>query len=124
MFDPSLSDLNKFAPFDSAVNAYTSDTKSNWSKGKYWLGGQIPLNPEDKITDALIIQVLDMFEGSDHYACNSFETASIWNAKIKFAQIQDVVRQYRDEAKKRLTNDLNKTKLNPDVNSIIVSMCE
>jgi hypothetical protein len=53
MFDPSLSDLIKFEPYNPAVEAYSADTKSNWSKGKYWLGGQIPMNPDDKITDAL-----------------------------------------------------------------------
>ena len=58
------------------------------------------------------------------YACNSFEIASIRSSNTVFLQIQDVVKQYSEDAKKQLTNDLNKTKLNPDVNSVIVSMCE
>lgn len=104
MFDPSLSDLNKFEPYNQAVEAYSADTKSNWSKGKYWLGGQIQMNPDDKITDALIAQVKQLFVGSDKYVCNSFEMASIRNSQNKFIQIQDAVYRYRDYEKKRVAS--------------------
>ena len=124
MFDPSLLDLVKFAPENSAVNEYIKNTKSNWSNGKYWLGGQIQMNPHDKITNALIKNAQIKINYTGDYACNSFEIASIRSSNTVFLQIQDVVKQYREEAKKQLTNDLNKTKLNPDVNSVIVSMCE
>ena len=124
MFDPSLLDLVKFAPSNSAVNEYIANTKSNWSNGKYWLGGQIQMNPHDKITDTIIKNAQRKINDAVDYACNSFEIASIRGSKTVFLQIQDVVKQYREEAKKQLTNDLNKTKLNPDVNSVIVSMCE
>jgi hypothetical protein len=100
MFDPSLSDLIKFEPYNPAVEAYSADTKTNWSKGKYWLGGQIPMNPDDKITDVLIAQVKQMFEGSDEYVCNSSEMASVRNSLNKFSQIQCAVQRYRDVAKK------------------------
>lgn len=124
MFDPSLLDLVILAPSNSAVTEYIADTKSNWSKGKYWLGGQIQLNPDEKITNILITNVNNKYNDTDDYACNSFELASIRHAKNNFKQIQNLVRQYQDKAKKQLTNDLNKTKLNPDVTSIIVSLCE
>jgi hypothetical protein len=99
MFDPSLSDLIAFEPYNSAVNEYSADTKSNWSKGKYWLGGQIQMNLDDKITDVLITRVQQMFVGSDEFACNSFEMASIRNSLNKFIQIQEVIQRYREDAK-------------------------
>ena len=124
MFDPSLLDLGKFAPSNSAVNEYIENTKSNWSNGKYWLDGQIQMNPHDKITNTLIKNAQGKINDSVDYACNSYEIASIRRSNTMFLQIQDVVKQYREEAKKQLTNYLNKTMLNPDVNSVIVSMCE
>ena len=44
MFDPSLLDL---VPCD----------QSSWSKGNYWLGGQIKMHLTDKITDELLKKV-------------------------------------------------------------------
>jgi hypothetical protein len=124
MFDPSLLDLVKFDPSNSAVIQYITNTKSKWSNGKYWLGGQIQLSPDDKITNILITNVNKKINDTDDYACNSFELASIRHAKSNFEQIQILVRQYREDVKKRLINDLNKTKLNQDVNTLIVSLCE
>ena len=108
MFDPSLLDLVKFAPSNSAVNEYIANTKSNWSNGKYWLGGQIQMNPHDKITDTIIKNAQGKINDAADYACNSFEIASIRDSKTKFLQIQDVVKQYREEAKNNLPMTLTK----------------
>lgn len=99
MFDPSLSDLVIFAPSNSAVIQYIAHTKSKWSNGKYWLGGQIQLSPDEKITNILITNVNKIYNDTNDYAYNSFELASIRHAKSNFEQIQDVVKQYREEAK-------------------------
>jgi len=123
MFEPSLLELAAFAPSETIVTEYIADTKASWSKGKYWLGGQIPMNPNDKITEKLIQKVQKMNDESDGYACNSAEMASIWRAKSQFSQIKDLVQRYIADAKERLLTELNKTKLNSDVNSVIVSMC-
>jgi hypothetical protein len=123
MFEPSLLELAVFAPSDSIVIDYIAETKSSWSKGKYWLGGQIPMNPNDKITDALIQKVQKINDNSDDYACNSAEMASIWRAKRQFTEIKNLVQRYIADAKERLLVELNKTTLNPDVNGVIVSMC-
>ena len=123
MFDPSLADLVIFAPSEPVVDHYITQTKSDWTKGKYWLGGQITLFPDDKITDAIINKVQNMFDDSDSYMCNSFEMASVLRAQNQLSQIKNLVKRYREEAKRRLTEDLNKTKLNSDVNGVIVSMC-
>jgi hypothetical protein len=123
MFEPSLLELAVFAPSESIVIDYIAETKTSWSKGKYWLGGHIPINPNDKITEKLIQKVQKMNDESDGYACNSAEMASIWRAKSQFSQIKDLVQRYIVDAKERLLADLNKTNLNSDVNSVIVSMC-
>jgi hypothetical protein len=122
MFDPSLIDLLAFAPSERVVKEYIEDTKSSWAKGNYWLGGQIKLSPTDKITDEMLKKVQAIYDGPCD-ACNSAEMASIWRSKRQFSEIQIVVHQFRNNAKNRLLTDLNKTKLNEDVNNIIVSMC-
>jgi len=120
MFDPSLLDLVAFSY--PVINEYIEDTKSSWSKGNYWLGGQIKMHPTDKITDELLKKV-QQIQDEPYEACNSAELASIWRSKRQFSEIQSAVHHFREDAKKRLLTDLNKTKLNPDVNGIIVSLC-
>ena len=124
MFDPSLLELEIFSPNEQVINEYITDTKSSWSKGNYWLGDQIRMNPNDKITEELIQKVQKINDESDGYACNSAEMASIWRAQQQFSQIKELVQRYRDHKKNLLLTDLNKTKLNSDVNNVIVSMCE
>jgi hypothetical protein len=123
MFDPSLFDLSTFAPLEAVVKEYIDDTKSSWSKGKYWLGGQIALNPTDKITDEFIEKVQKINDDSDDYACNMAEMASIWRSKRQFTEIKSIIQKYKDFTKQRVLDELNKTKLNSDVNNIIISMC-
>lgn len=122
MFDPSLLDLAAFAPQESVVKEYIEDTKSCWSKGNYWLGGQIKLSPTDKITNELLKKVQAIYDGPCD-ACNSAEMASIRRSIRQLSQITIVVNQFQDNAKRRLLTDLNKTVLNQDVNGIIVSLC-
>ena len=119
MFDPSLLDLLAFAPQEPVVQEYIEHTKSSWSKGCYWLGGQVKLNPNDKITEELLEKV-QKIQNEPYEACNSAELASIWRSTRQFSQITTLVQQFRDNAKERV---LNKTKLNTDVNGIIVSLC-
>jgi hypothetical protein len=99
MFDPSLSDLVIFAPSEPVVNEYIADTKSTWSKGKYWLGGQIMVDPNEKITEALINRVQQLFDNSDNYACNSAEMTSIMCCKRQFEEIKNVLLKYHGSMK-------------------------
>lgn len=122
MFDPSLFDLLSFSPQERVVNEYVEDTKSCWTKGNYWLGGQIKLTPTDKITDEMLKKVQAIYDGPCD-ACNSAEMASIWRSKRQLYEIKNVVHRFREDAKRQLLTDLNKTRLNEDVNNIIVSMC-
>jgi hypothetical protein len=49
---------------------------------------------------------------------------NINHGKTLFDEIQVVIQQFREMMKQRTLDELNKTKLNQDVNKIIVSLCE
>ena len=34
----------------TVLKEYQVDSKSIWSKGKYWLGGQVPMNLDEEIS--------------------------------------------------------------------------
>ena len=127
MFDPSLLDLveqNIIFIGETVVAEYMEDTKTTWSKGGYWLGGQVKLMPTDKITDELIERVKQIYvEKSDYGPANSWEMASIWRCQRQFTEIEAVVKRYREVMRQRVLAELAKTPLNADVNGIIVSMC-
>ena len=66
--NPTLIQLSTFIPDNEAewaiynidkekaiIQTYLNDTTSSWSKGKYYLGGQIKLDPNEPITPELIM---------------------------------------------------------------------
>ncbi len=125
MFDPSLLDLveqNIIVIGETVVAEYMEDTKTTWSKGGYWLGGQVKLMPTDKITDELIERVKQIYvEKSDYGPANSWEMGSIWRCQRQFAEIETVVKRYREVMRQRVLAELAKTPLPTDVHGIIVS---
>jgi hypothetical protein len=125
MFDPSLLDLveqNIIVIGETVVAEYMEDTKNTWSKGGYWLGGQVKLMPTDKITDELIERVKQIYvEKSDYGPANSWEMGSIWRCQRQFAEIETVVKRYREVMRQRVLAELAKTPLPTDVHGIIVS---
>lgn len=125
MFDPSLLDLveqNIIVIGETVVAEYMEDTKTTWSKGGYWLGGQVKMMPTDKITDELIERVKQIYvEKSDYGPANSWEMASIWRCQRQFTEIEAVVKRYREVMRQRVFTELAKTPLPTDVHGIIVS---
>ena len=132
--NPSLIQLSMFVPANDAekaiynidsqkyiIQSYLDITKSSWSNGKYYLGGQIPLNPNDEITPALIKKAWKMFVDEGDYCCNSFEYASVLQAKRGLVSIEKIVGKYIEIQKLRILNELEKTKLVTDINDVIVS---
>lgn len=127
MFEPSLMDLYNFVPNDESeiiinpgqtvITDYMNETKSSWSKGNYYLGGMVLLNPNDKITETILASA----QITDFYACNSAERASVCDAIGKYNDISMIINKYKNVMKKRVLDELNKTKLNNDVNSSIIS---
>ena len=130
--NPTLNQLINFVPQnetefiilkETVLSEYLIDTKSTWSGGKYYLGGQIKLDPDDVITDALVKKVNEIYsKPSEMYYCNSAEMASVWRAIRQMSEMTNIVERYQEIQKKRIMTELNKTKLNTDVNKIIVEM--
>lgn len=133
--NPSLLELSQFVPSNDAereiynieaekyiIQKYINDTKSSWAKGKYWLGGQIQLDPSEPITPELFKKAWKPYlDGSCDDCCNSFEYASVMNAKAGLSSITKIVEKYIKIQKLRIMDELEKTKLVTDVNKSIVS---
>ena len=132
MINPTLNDLVNFTPMneseilinkETVIQEYLEDIKSSWSGGKYWLGGQLGIRPNDPITPTLLSKADKLLnEASCDYFCNSAEMASVWRSQRQFKEINGIVQRYEDIQKKRIMDELAKTKLNSDVNDMIVSL--
>ena len=133
--NPSLIQLSEFVPNNDAERAvytidvekyiiqkYIDDSKSSWSKGKYYLGGQIDLDPNEPITSELFAKAWKPFlDGSCNDYCNSFEYASILQSKKGLISIEKFVEKYIEIRKLRVFNELEKTMLPTDVNKEVMS---
>ena len=132
--NPSLIQLSQFVPGNDAemavynidaekyiIQKYIDDSNSSWAKGKYYLGGQIKLDPNEPITPELFEKAWKPYtDGSCDDYCNSFEYASIMSAKAGLASINKIIKKYIEIQKLRILNELEKTKLVTDVNSVII----
>jgi hypothetical protein len=103
------------------IQSYLDTIKSSWSNGKYYLGGQIPLNPNDEITPELFKKAWKMFRDAGNDCCNSSEYASALQARRGLNSIEKIVGKYIEIQKLRVLNELEKTKLVTDINKDIVS---
>ena len=132
--NPSLIQLSEFVPNNEAERAvynidadkyiiqkYIDDSKSSWAKGKYYLGGQITLDPCEPITPELFKKAWKPYsEPGGEYYCNSAEYASVLSAKSGLCSIETIVKKYIKVQKLRVLQELEKTKLVTDVNKTIV----
>jgi hypothetical protein len=106
------------------LNEYLADTKSTWSKGTFYLGGFNKMKPDEEITLNKIYEVkITRAKRIDEYGgpCNSAEMASIWRSERQLHEIEVLVKNYSEILKYRYLKELEKTKLNTDVNNVIVS---
>lgn len=106
------------------LNEYLEDTKSTWSKGTFYLGGFIKMKPDDEISLNQIDEVkIIRARRTEEYGgpCNSWEAASIWRSERQLSEIEVLVKKYSEIIKYRYLKELEKTKLNNDVNNVIVS---
>ena len=78
--------------------------------------------PTYKITDELFARVKQIYvENSGYGPANSWEMAGIWRAQRQFAEIESVVKRYREVMQQRICAELAKTPLPTDLHGIIVS---
>lgn len=131
--NPSLIQLSQFVPKNDIelsiyniddekyiIQQYIDDSKSSYSKGKYWLGGQIQLDPSEPISLELIKRTWKAISDAGDYYCNSFEYASMLNSKNELISIEKIVKKYIEVQKLRVLQELEKTKLVTDVSKTII----
>ena len=70
----------------SVLQKYFKDTKQSWSDGKFYLGGQIPIKPNEEITFSKInnVREIQRQKDIDISYCNSWEMASINTKNMLF----------------------------------------
>jgi hypothetical protein len=129
MITPSLNDLIMFVPSnyseyitepgETALSDYIKTTKTSFSNGHYWLGGQIKMHPDDKITLSLLQKATEL--NTNPYYCNSWEYQSIQYSIRLLSEIQKIIIRYETIMKQRIMKELEKTCLNTDVNNNIIS---
>lgn len=71
----SLLDLIEMYPENKTLDFYKKETEETWTRGKYYLGGQVRLAKNEIITQAHINEVERKYESIP--CCNSFEQASM-----------------------------------------------
>ena len=78
------------------INKYIVQTSENWTKGKYYLGGQLALNLEDDITNEHIDFVKNKNESCGG-PCNSWEQASMCQAFGEIVQFEELFNNYLND---------------------------
>ena len=131
--NPSLIQLSEFIPVNDAertiynieeekyiIEKYLNDVNSSYTKGKYYLGGQIHLDPREPISPELIKRTWKAISDAGDYYCNSAEKASMLTAKDGLINIEKIIKKYIEVQKLRVLQELEKTKLATDVNKEIM----
>ncbi len=102
----------------TVIKEYHDDSKSSWSKGKYWLGGQVQMELDEEITLKKIANVRKISHErfKEYGACNSAEMASVWRSQRQTDEMEKIVEKYLQIYKIRVVNDelIKCTNLNTD----------
>ena len=100
-----------------SLNQYLNDTKSKYYGGKFYLGGQIKMGPDDEITLEKFNEVREITKQRlIEYGgpCNSWEAASISHSERILDNAEKIVKCYN---KIGYLRELEKVgKLNSDIN--------
>ena len=78
---------------EKVIIKYLADSKKSYYNGKYYLGGQIQLSPEDIITPEKIQEVKDirLTRGGP---CNTAEAASIYRSERELETMETLINHY------------------------------
>lgn len=128
----TLNNMLKFVPINErekalynlidkeSLNQYLNDTKSKYYGGKFYLGGQIKMGPDDEITLEKFNEVREITKQRlIEYGgpCNSWEAASISHSERILDNAEKIVKCYN---KIGYLRELEKVgKLNSDINAEI-----
>ena len=75
------------------INAYIQTTEESWTKGKYYLGGQLPLNISESITRDHL-NIVGQKNASAGEPCNSWENISMQKSRYEFNIIKELIDSY------------------------------
>jgi hypothetical protein len=102
------------------LSSYLNDTNSKYLGGSFYLGGQIKMKPDEEITLTKIDEARQISKQLKEYGdyANSWEMASVMRSEILLNQMEQIIQFHNNLL---LFNELEKTKLNDDVNLNIVS---
>ena len=87
-----FNNLNK-----EVLKSYYNDTKTTYSNGIFYLGGQVKMAPDEEITLDKIKKVREISKQREiEYGgpCNSFEAASINNHNNLLNQMEEIIIAY------------------------------
>ena len=99
---PTLMTMLHHYPKDWVLNRYIQCSRESWSKGKFFLGGQIQLGIDDEITWNHIAEAQAKYCGPIDVT-NSFEDASIKRHSSEFSHFRDI---YTDHIRINTCNGL------------------
>jgi hypothetical protein len=79
------------------LNEYLEDTKSTWSKGRFFLGGQLGLRIDDEITLDMIDKVKKQHNQLlSNDACNSIELMSLNTSIRKLNDFENIIIKFME----------------------------
>jgi len=114
-----------FNKYSKVLSEYLANTKEKYYNGHYYFGGQIKLHPDDEISLKTVEKVREITaKRLIEYGgpCNSWEAASIYNSERRLNEMENLIKTVNNIFTVReALKELNKTKLNSDVNSKISS---
>jgi len=95
----SLLELKTFAESNkleelNTINNYINMSKENWSNGKFYLGGQIPIELNSNITDDHFTQV-DEKNKKALSPYNSIENMSMIKSRRELKEMKDIIKKYK-----------------------------
>lgn len=80
-----------------ALTKYMTDISQSWSKGKYYLYGQLPISVDTPLTNELLQQSINLTkQRSIDYGVpyNNFEAESIRQSEYVFQNLLELLRRY------------------------------
>jgi len=100
--------------------SYLNDTNSKYFGGSFYLGGQLRMKPDEEISLKKIEEVKEISKQRliEYGYANGFEAASIGRSKKLLNELEEIIKFH---LKLAYLDQLEKTKLNNDVNHNIVS---
>ncbi|MDA9846621.1 hypothetical protein N9C10_01655 [Flavobacteriaceae bacterium] len=91
---PSLVSLHSENPGNHVLNRYMNCSKESYSKGKFWLGGQLQMKIDEPITEQHFVHVLYRNENEMPTPANQWELASMQRAEVDFSEFRSIYYDY------------------------------